>query len=81
MSARRRLMQNIKRRRKRYAACDDVEQDTGVEPASAAWEAAVLPMYESCRDPCGCILSPGAEKCNRFLPGPESFLCRFYNDV
>ena len=24
MSARRRLMQNIKRRRKRYAACDDV---------------------------------------------------------
>ena len=25
-----------------------LEQDTGVEPASAAWEAAVLPMYESC---------------------------------
>jgi hypothetical protein len=25
-----------------------VEQGTGVEPASAAWEAAVLPMYEPC---------------------------------
>ena len=25
-----------------------LEQDTGIEPASAAWEAAVLPMYESC---------------------------------
>ena len=25
-----------------------LEQGTGVEPASAAWEAAVLPMYEPC---------------------------------
>ena len=25
-----------------------LEQDTGVEPASSAWEADVLPMYESC---------------------------------
>ena len=25
-----------------------MEQDTGVEPASSAWEADVLPMYESC---------------------------------
>ena len=25
-----------------------MEQGTGVEPASAAWEAAVLPMYEPC---------------------------------
>ena len=24
---------------------DDVEQDTGIEPASSAWEADVLPMY------------------------------------
>ena len=35
-------------RSKRYDACSDVEQGTGVEPASAAWEAAVLPMYEPC---------------------------------
>ena len=26
-------------------ACDDVEQGTGIEPASSAWEADVLPMY------------------------------------
>lgn len=25
-----------------------LEQDTGVEPAFTAWEAVVLPMYESC---------------------------------
>ena len=25
-----------------------VEQDTGVEPAFTAWEAVVLPIYESC---------------------------------
>ena len=24
------------------------ERNTGVEPASSAWEADVLPMYESC---------------------------------
>ena len=28
--------------------CSLMEQGTGVEPASAAWEAAVLPMYEPC---------------------------------
>ena len=28
--------------------CRLMEQDTGVEPASSAWEADVLPMYESC---------------------------------
>lgn len=27
----------------------DMEQDTGVEPAFTAWEAVVLPMYESCK--------------------------------
>ena len=26
-----------------------MEQDTGVEPASSAWEADVLPMYEPCK--------------------------------
>ena len=31
-----------------------VEQDTGVEPAFTAWEAVVLPIYESC-DYCGII--------------------------
>ena len=25
-----------------------LEQDTGVEPAFTAWEAVVLPIYESC---------------------------------
>ena len=25
-----------------------MEQDTGVEPAFTAWEAVVLPIYESC---------------------------------
>ena len=27
-----------------------LEQDTGVEPAFTAWEAVVLPIYESCID-------------------------------
>ena len=26
-----------------------LEQDTGIEPAFTAWEAVVLPIYESCR--------------------------------
>ena len=43
-----------------------MEQGTGVEPASAAWEAAVLPMYESCID-YYIILSFLGEKSNRFL--------------
>ena len=42
-----------------------MEQDTGVEPASAAWEAAVLPMYESC---VGYILSCVRVVFNRILP-------------
>ena len=28
--------------------CTFLEQDTGVEPAFTAWEAVVLPIYESC---------------------------------
>ena len=28
--------------------CFRLEQDTGVEPAFTAWEAVVLPIYESC---------------------------------
>ena len=27
-----------------------VEQGTGVEPALTAWEAAVIPIYQPCRD-------------------------------
>ena len=37
-----------------------MEQGTGVEPASAAWEAAVLPMYEPC---VFSIISPDRQKC------------------
>lgn len=44
MSARWRLMQSKKSRRKRFAACDDVERMMGVEPTLSAWEAGVLPM-------------------------------------
>ena len=33
-----------KSRSKRYEACSDVEQGTGIEPASVAWEATILPM-------------------------------------
>ena len=43
-----------------------MEQDTGVEPASAAWEAAVLPMYESCVEFVSLIAS-FRQKSNRFL--------------
>ena len=39
-----------------------MEQGTGVEPASAAWEAAVLPMYEPC---VSFIIAPLAKKCKR----------------
>ena len=30
--------------------CSDVERDTGVEPATSAWEADVLPIYQSRTD-------------------------------
>ena len=39
-----------------------MEQGTGVEPASAAWEAAVLPMYEPCIT---LIIAPRAQKSKR----------------
>ena len=44
----------------------DGRQDTGVEPASAAWEAAVLPMYESCVEFVS-IIASFRQKSNRFL--------------
>ena len=51
-----------------------MEQGTGVEPASAAWEAAVLPMYEPCRfslfDVSGGYYSrPLCKMQQKFLPG------------
>ena len=46
--------------------CSLMEQDTGVEPASAAWEAAVLPMYESCVE-FPHIIASFRQKSNRFL--------------
>ena len=42
-----------------------MEQDTGVEPAFTAWEAVVLPIYESCV--CFHIIAKGNGKFNRFL--------------
>ena len=41
-----------------------MEQDTGVEPAFTAWEAVVLPIYESC---VAHIIADPHGKCNRFL--------------
>ena len=41
-----------------------MEQDTGVEPAFTAWEAVVLPIYESC---VGGIIADRKGKSNRFL--------------
>ena len=40
----------------------NLEQGTGVEPASAAWEAAVLPMYEPCMGID--IIADAARNCN-----------------
>ena len=45
-----------------------MEQDTGVEPAFTAWEAVVLPIYESCA--CEGIIAEGYGKFKYFLsPG------------
>ena len=41
-----------------------LEQDTGVEPAFTAWEAVVLPIYESCMWD---IIAELAGKFNHFL--------------
>ena len=37
-----------KKKPPRRVAFSCLEQDTGVEPAFTAWEAVVLPIYESC---------------------------------
>ncbi len=42
-----------------------LEQDTGVEPAFTAWEAVVLPIYESCG--CEGIITKLPGKFNTFL--------------
>ena len=42
-----------------------MEQDTGVEPAFTAWEAVVLPIYESCI--CVGIIADPFGKSNHFL--------------
>ena len=42
-----------------------LEQDTGVEPAFTAWEAVVLPIYESCD--CRGIIADGEGKFNHYL--------------
>ena len=42
-----------------------MEQDTGVEPAFTAWEAVVLPIYESCMDKG--IIAKGHGNFNHFL--------------
>ena len=38
-----------KSRSKRYEACSDVEQVTGIEPACSAWEADILPLNYTCK--------------------------------
>ena len=52
-----------------------LEQDTGVEPAFTAWEAVVLPIYESC----GCvgIIAEGIGKFNNFLSSCPQVLADF----
>ena len=49
-----------------------MEQDTGVEPAFTAWEAVVLPIYESC---IGAIIAEAGVKFNPFL----SIAYRFFH--
>ncbi len=51
-----------------------LEQDTGVEPAFTAWEAVVLPIYESCI--VGIIADPKG-KFNHFLSAGGDFPARF----
>ena len=50
-----------------------MEQDTGVEPAFTAWEAVVLPIYESC---IAAIIADGNVKCNHFL-SVTAVVCKF----
>ena len=48
-----------------------MEQDTGVEPAFTAWEAVVLPIYESCAGEG--IIADGSGKFNHFLSMEKVF--------
>ena len=49
-----------------------LEQGTGIEPAFTAWEAVVLPIYESC---IGAIIAEAGVKFNPFL----SIAYRFFH--
>ena len=49
-----------------------LEQGTGIEPAFTAWEAVVLPIYESC---IGAIIAEASIKFNPFL----SIAYRFFH--
>lgn len=42
------LPANIKTRRKRQRACDELEQVRGIEPPCSAWEADILPLNYTC---------------------------------
>ena len=55
-----------------------LEQDTGVEPAFTAWEAVVLPIYESCI--CEGIIAEGCGKSNHFLSKRDWGNCVFYKN-
>ena len=48
-----------------------LEQDTGVEPAFTAWEAVVLPIYESCKSEA--IIAKQDGKSNHFLSMESAF--------
>ena len=52
--------------------CFFLEQGTGIEPAFTAWEAVVLPIYESC---IGAIIAEAGVKFNPFL----SIAYRFFH--
>ena len=55
-----------------------MERGTGVEPASAAWEAAVLPMYEPC---VSFIIAPSRRKIKGVFLSLSVSLCRYTIDV
>ena len=50
-----------------------LEQDTGVEPAFTAWEAVVLPIYESC---IAGIIAEGIGKFKYFLSSGQMWIKR-----
>ena len=55
-----------KSRRKRYGACDDVEQVRGIEPPCSAWEADILPLNYTCVS--GLIITDLPRDCKPFFP-------------